>query len=120
MNFEKNAIHAHRSSRAGQRFDEFGLAPARLPHPARQLHQMRHVKHHWTARLAQNRKGTHVNNEVLVAKGSSAFGENDAIVSGLGYFLDGVGHFPWGEELSLLQVDDAARLSRGYQQVRLP
>ncbi len=110
MNFEEDTVHAHggfQRARSGSG-DKFRLASARFPLATRQLHRMGHVKHHGTSRLSQNRKGAHVHDEILISEGSSALGQDDAIISRLGHFFNGVRHFPRREELPFFQIDHAA------------
>src|SRR5258706_5245929 len=102
MNFEKDAVDTDCCTRAGERFDEFRLSSAELPSPARQLHGMRHIKNDRAPRFAQDRKRTHINDEILIPKRSPALAQNDAVVTRAGNFLDSIGHFPGRKELPLL------------------
>ena len=64
-------------------------------------------------------EGAHVHDEILIAEGSAAFGEDDFFVAGARDFFGGVGHFPGGDELAFFYVDDAAGAACGGKQVGL-
>ena len=61
----------------------------------------------------------HVDDQIVVAERRAALGEEDALAAGLANLLDGVAHVPGRNELALLDVDGAAALAGGDQQVGL-
>ena len=77
------------------------------------------VEDYGIAELAHDGERAHVDDEILVAEGSAAFGEDDFFVSGAGDFFRGVADFPGREKLALLDVDDAAGAAGGDEQVGL-
>src|SRR5690242_11470862 len=91
MYFHENSVHAYGRPRACQRLDKFRLPPAGCALPARQLHRMRHVKHHRASRLGQDRKRPHIHHQVVISEGHTALRDNYLIVSRLFHFLHGVG-----------------------------
>ena len=119
VDFEEEAVHADGSASAGQRLNELGLTAAGLPFPAGQLDGMSDVEDDRAAERAQDGERAHVHDEVLIAEGGAALGENDLIVAGAGDFFDGVGHFPRGEKLAFLEVDGAAGAAGSKKKVRL-
>ena len=113
VGFEENAVDAGGDAGAGERFDEFGLAAAGVALAAGELHGVRDVEDDRIAEFVQDREGAHVDDEILVAEGGAAFGEDDFVVAGGGDFFDDVGHVPRGDELGFLDVDDAAGFGGG-------
>src|ERR1700760_2982718 len=79
---------------------------------------MRAVKDN-RSELSHDRQRTHIDDKVVVAEAGSALGEKDATVTRRFYFLDGMIHIPWRDELSLLHVNGAPGASRSEQQVGL-
>src|ERR1700719_262048 len=120
MHLKKNSVNANRHPRPRERLDKFRLPSAPLPFPARKLHRMRHVKHHWIAEFAHDRKRPHVHHKVLVSERIAAFRKNDFLVSSARPVLRRIPHFRRREELPLLDVHHAPRFSRRHEQIRLP
>ena len=60
-----------------------------------------------------------IDDEVVVAEGGAALGEEDALVAGGANFLDAVAHVPGRDELAFLDVDGAAGFAGGDEQVGL-
>ena len=87
---------------------------------ARQLQAVRDVEHDRHAQLAHHRKRAHVDDEVVVAEAGAALGDEHARVAGVDDLRDRVLHVVGREELALLDVDDAAGLRRGDEQIGLP
>src|ERR1700683_1111285 len=77
VDFEKDSIDARSGSGARERLDEFRLAAAGFSFAAGQLHGMGHVEDNRVSEFAHDGKSAHVDYEILVAEGISAFGEND-------------------------------------------
>ena len=71
------------------------------------------------AKAAHDGERAHVDDEVVVAEAGSALGEEDAGVAGRRDLFDGVVHVPGGDELAFLDVDGAAGLCGGDEQVGL-
>jgi hypothetical protein len=64
-------------------------------------------------------KGAHVDDQVVVAEGKAALGDEDPIVARIAHFGDRVADVERREELPLLEVDDAAGFRRGDDQIGL-
>jgi hypothetical protein len=60
-----------------------------------------------------------IDDQGVVAEAGAAFGEEDAFVAGGARLFDGILHVPRGDELALLDVDGAAGLACGDEQVGL-
>jgi len=90
MHFEKNTIHAHSSARSRERLDEFRLAAAGLSRSAGELHRVRDIENYGTSSLSHDRKRANIDDKILIAERSAAFGEKNIFIAGLLYFLHGV------------------------------
>src|ERR1700691_1368509 len=119
VDFEKESVHARGGSGARERLDEFRLAAAGFSFATGQLHRMGHVEDNRVSEFAHDGKRAHIYHEILIAEGTSALGENDFFVSGADNFFRGVADFPWGEELTLLHIHNAAGAAGGNEQIRL-
>jgi hypothetical protein len=68
MDFHEETIDSGSGCRAGQWLDEFTLA-AGLGSPAsRQLHTMSRIEDHRIAKTPKDRKGSHIDDKVIVAE----------------------------------------------------
>lgn len=76
------------------------------------------VEDHWSE-ATQDGQSTHIDDQIVVAKAGPALGEEDALVAALTDLLDGVAHVPGGDELTFFDVDGAAGLGGGDEQVGL-
>lgn len=119
MHFDEDAVHTYRGACARQRLDEFRSPPARFPFSAGQLHRMGRVEHDWVPKLAHYGERTHIHDEILIAEGCSPFRENDLLVSGACDLCGGIANLPRRDELAFLDINGAARIPGGYEQVRL-
>ncbi len=119
VSFEKEPIDAGGDSRAGQRFDEFGLAAAGMAQAAGNLDGVSDVVDDGVAELLEDREGAHVDDEVVVAERGSALSEDNVGIAGGGDFFGNVAHIPWGEELGLLDIDDASGFRGGEEKIGL-
>ena len=61
----------------------------------------------------------HVYDEIVVAEGGAALGEGDALVAGVADLLDGVTHVRRGDELAFFDVDGAAGVGGGDEEIGL-
>src|ERR1700677_4959342 len=119
VDFEKDSIQPPSGSGASERLDEFRLAATGFSFATGQLHRMGHVEDNRVSEFAHDGKRAHIYHEILIAEGTSALGENDFFVSGADNFFRGVADFPWGEELTLLHIHNAAGAAGGDEQIRL-
>src|ERR1700677_4229761 len=119
VDFEKESVHARGGSGARERLDDFRLAATGFSFAAGQLDGMSHVEDDGIAEFAHDGKGAHIDYEILVTEGAAAFGEDDFFVAGADNFFRGVADFPWGEELTLLHIHNAAGAAGGNEQIRL-
>src|ERR1043165_407166 len=119
VDFHEDGVHAAGDSRARERFDVLRLPARCTPQSARQLQAVRHVEDYGDAETAHDRKRAHVNDEVVVAEAEAALCEQEFLAPGGACLLDDVARVPGREELPLLDVDGAARLAGGDNQVRL-
>ena len=69
--------------------------------------------------LAHDGQRTHVDHQIVVAEAAAALGQEDTLAARIANLLDRMTHVPGRNELSLLDVDCAAALPRGDQQVSL-
>src|SRR5713101_4391827 len=80
----------------------------------RQLQRVRDIENDWHAKLAHDRKRTHVDDEIVIAKTHAAFSQHQSLATfGLGLF-DDVSRILRRQELAFLDIDGAAR-ARGRQ-----
>ena len=68
---------------------------------------------------AHHRERAHVDDEVVIAEAGAALGDDDARVARVDHLRDRVLHVVGREKLSLLDVDDAAGLRGGDEQIGL-
>ena len=106
--------------RLGERTGELMLTAALPAGGAGQLHAVRGVKNHRSAKPLHDRKAAHIDHEILVAKGGAALRLPDLRRLPLLQFADDKFHFLRGEKLPLLDVDRLARGGGREQQVGLP
>ena len=77
------------------------------------------VHHNRIAGLRHLRQAAHVGHKGVIAEGRAAFGQQDAFVAGAFDLGHDVGHFPRGQELTLLDVDRGTGVACGQQHVGL-
>ena len=118
MDFDEESIDAGGDGGAGEQRDELGLAAADSVGGGRLLHGVRGVKDDGRE-LAHDGERAEVDDEVVVAEGRAALGEEDTLVAGGADFFDAVSHVGRGNELALFDVDGAAGAAGGEQQVSL-
>ena len=118
VDFEEDAVDAGGDGGAGEQGDEFWLSAGDSVGGGGGLDGVGSVEDDG-GEGAHDGERAHVDDEVVVAEGGSALGEEDAGVPGLGDFLDGVAHVPGSDELSFFDVDGAAGLCGGDEQVSL-
>ena len=120
VHLEKHAVDAGGDARRCQRLDVLRQARRHAVAAARQLQAVRDVEDDRDAQLAHDRKRAHVHDEVVIAEARAALGHDDARVARLDDLGDRVLHVVGREELALLDVDDAAGLRGGRDEVGLP
>ena len=80
---------------------------------------MGRIEHHRAADFAQDRQGPHVRHQRIVAEAGPALAGHDIRITRPDHLGDDVLHVPWGQELTLLDIDRLARRRSGQQQVGL-
>ena len=119
MDLEEQRVDPHRGRRPRERRDEAAVAGRRVAARAGHLHGVRRVHADRHAELAHLHERAHVHDEVAVAEGGTALGQEDVRVPGLAALRDGVAHLARREELSLLHVHRAAVPRAREHEVRL-
>ena len=120
MDLEEERVDAGTCGRAHEVLDVLAVAGRCRAIAARQLDAVRAVKDDRVAEAAHDRQAAHVDDEVVIAKGSTALRQEHLLAAALVQLVDDIAHVLRGEELALLDVDDAARLGSGVQKIRLP
>ena len=69
--------------------------------------------------LLHHAQAGHIHHQCIIAEACPALAEHDIIVAGLAHLLQAVFHIPRGEKLRLFDIDAAAGLSGGHQQIGL-
>jgi hypothetical protein len=118
VDFKEDAVNAGGDGGAGEQGDELGLAAGDAARGGGHLYGVGAVEDDG-GELAQDAEGAHVDDEVAVAEGGAALGERDALVAGGEDFADGVFHVAGGDELAFFDVDGAAGVAGGDEQVGL-
>ena len=118
VDFDKETVDAGGDGGAGEERDELRLAAADAVGSRRLLHGVGGVEDDG-GEPAHHGKRAEIDDEVVVAEASTAFGEQDALVAGRADFLHTVSHIPGGDELAFLDVDGAAGAARGDEKVGL-
>src|ERR1043166_7860617 len=120
MDLEEPAVDPGSDARLRQRFDVLRQTGGDAVAAAGQLQRMRHVEHGGDAESAQDRKRSHVDDQIVIAERGAALGDEHAGVAGAGHLRDRVLHVDRREELRLLEIDRRARPCRRDEQVGLP
>ena len=118
VDFEEEAVDACGDCGAREEGDELGLAAADAVGRRGLLHGVCGIEDDGRER-AHDGEGAEIDDEVVVAEGRAALGEEDAFIAGRAYLFEAVGHVPWGDELAFLNVDGAAGAAGGDEQVGL-
>src|SRR5437764_6186212 len=113
VNFHEDGVNAARDSGPCERFDVLRLPARCTPQTAGQLEAVRHVEDDGRAETSHYGERAHVNDEVVVAEREAALREQKFFAAGGARLLDDVARVPGREELTLLDVDGAARATRG-------
>src|SRR5438046_10647499 len=77
---------------------------------------MRHVKNDGYAELTHDRKRTHIDDQIIIAKTHPAFGQHQSFATGSLRLLNYVARVFRRQELAFLDIDGAAR-SRGRENI---
>src|SRR6185503_2802524 len=108
MNFHEHSIYAASYSGPGERFDVLRQAAGCMTQPTWQLQRMGYVENHGNPELAHNRKRSHINDEIVVAKTDAALSQHYAIAPCGARFLNDVPRILRRQELAFLNVNGAA------------
>ena len=76
-----NAVHAGGHGRAGQHRSEFAIAAGGAAESAGALHRVGGIENHGQAFLAHPVERAHVGDEVVVAEGGAALGDEEALAA---------------------------------------
>ena len=118
VDFKEDAVDARGNCGARQQGDELRLPAADAVGCRRLLHGMRCVKHD-RGEAPHDRKGAIVDHQSVVTEAGAALGKEDALIAGGADLFHGVGHVPWGNELTLLDVDGATGFAGGHEEIGL-
>src|SRR6185369_4223937 len=119
VGFDEQAVGADGQGSAGEDRGEFALAGRLVAAAAGQLDGVRGIENDRAAKRFQNRDGAHVGDEVVVAEGGAAFGDEDFFGAGFAGFFDNLAHLARGKKLAFLDIDDLAGGGRGFDEIRL-
>src|SRR6185369_6190122 len=108
VHFHENRIDAARNSGTRKRFDVFGLSTSCITETTRKLQRMSYVKNYGHAKLAHDRKRTHVHHEIVVAKTRATFSQQQLLAANLARLVDDVARIMGRQELAFLNVDSFA------------
>ena len=120
MCLEEHAVRTRGHRRSRQDRSELALAARSVAAATGQLNRMRRVKENGEAKPAQYRDRPHVRDQVIVAEGRAAFGDEEFFSTDLLRLPDHLAHFCRRQKLTLLQIDDFAGQHSGLNQVGLP
>ncbi len=119
VDFHEDAIDAGGDGCAGKDRGEFAISAGGAAESAGALHRVGGVKDDGQAFLADPVKRAHVGDEVVIAEGGAALGDQEAIATEGAHFVPDVDGVPGGEELAFFDVHGAAGFSGGFEQVGL-
>ena len=108
VDLEEEAVDAGGGSGAGQRLNIFRLSAALASGGSGELEAVGDVEDGGVAEVAHHLEAAEIDHEVLVSEAGAALGEQDFLIAGGGDLLGCVLDVPGGQELALLDVDDAA------------
>src|SRR5437868_9461031 len=80
---------------------------------------MRHVKNDRHAKLAHDRKGTHVDHQVVITKTRAALRQHQLFTTNLMSLIDDVARVGGRQKLSFLDVDRLSGFRRSDDQISL-
>ena len=118
MHFEKDSVNSRRNGGAGENHRHVAVAAGAVSLAAGELDAVRGVEERRESVLAHDGEGAHVDDEVVIAEGRAAVGLPDFLGDVFDFACD-VNHFLRGEELTFFDVNDAAGLGGGEEEVGL-
>ena len=118
VDFNKQAVDACGDSGARQQRNKLRLAAADSIGCRWLLHGVGRIEDDGR-KSAHDGERAEIDDQVVVAEGGAALGEEDALVAGGANFLDAVTHVGRRDELTFFDVDGTAGFSCGYEQVSL-
>ena len=118
VDFKKEAVNSGGDGRAREERNKLGLAAADAVGGGGLLHGVGGVEDDGGER-AHDGQRAEIDDEVVVAKGCAALGEEDALVTCRADLLEPVAHVPGRDELALLDVNGAPSAASGDQQIGL-
>src|SRR5688500_4064624 len=120
MDFHEDRIHATCNTGPCEVFDVLRLSAGCFAKSTWELERVGNVEHDGYAERTHDRKGSEIDDEIVVAEARSAFRKQDLLAPGSLQLLDNILRVPRREELSFLYVDRLSRFCSRDKQVRLP
>ena len=119
MRFDKQTLRGTCKRGLGERLKKTSVAAGYFRTVANHLQAVRGIEQCRAVCLAQDRERTHVDDQVAVAEGRSAFDEPNLFCAEVLQFFDHKLHVERRKKLPLFHADGAVGFSGGLQQIRL-
>ena len=113
MDLEKDSIDACGNGGTCEDWNELRLASRDAVSRRRRLYGVRAIEDH-RCKTAHDGQRAHVDDQIVITETGSTLGERDAWAAALANLLDGVTHVGRRDELTLLDVNRAPMLLRGF------
>ena len=91
MHFDEDAGDSDGGRGPGQRFNELRLTAGPVPAAPGSWTLWVASKHDRIAGCGHDGQAAHIHDQIVVAEGGAALGQDDVVVSGAGNFLGGIG-----------------------------
>ncbi len=121
MGFHEYTGDADRNGRPGQQWHVAPMTTRTVAKPAGNLHRVRSIEDDRASRFAQNFKGPHVNDQIIVAKTRSSFADQDVSPAACAVRLvDNIDHLVRRQKLAFFNVDRLAAGGDRLDEIGLP
>lgn len=119
MGFDENAVGPGSHPRAGDGLNQPGLSAGNACRLVGLLKRMGDIEYYRASGFLHLRNTPEIHNQILVPKHGSPFRQDNPVVTAFPDFVDGKPHGRRGYKLSLLDINNPARLSGSHQDVGL-
>ena len=119
VDFHEQALKAGGDRSAGENGGEFAVAAGGAAESAGALDGVGGVENNRQAFLAHPVERAHVHDEVVIAEGGAALGDEEVLAAESAHFAGDVDGVERGEELAFFDVHGAAGFGGGFEQVGL-
>src|SRR5262249_19546805 len=120
MHLHKQAVDPNGGRGASQRRNKFALPTGTCSFSTGKLNTMSRVKNNTAIQFLHNFEGTKIDNQIVISKGSTSFGEQNLVIARALNLRDHILHIPRRHELPFLEVYHFPGLRGCQQEIGLP